>query len=88
MGVAETQQEKDEKTVKQRNIEETADEFRTKCVHFTSATFSFTLDVFGCYKNTTCLALRVQSSYTFTYKHSHSKAWHQTYCERIERPSN
>lgn len=29
MGVAETQQEKDEETIKQRKIAETADEFRT-----------------------------------------------------------
>lgn len=33
MGVAETQREKDEETVKQRKIAETADEFRADNIH-------------------------------------------------------
>lgn len=81
MGVAGTHQGNDEETVKQRNTVETAHEFRTDYAHSTGATFSFTSGVFGCYKNTTCpdplragiKALTVQSRYTFTYKHSHSK---------------
>lgn len=52
MGVAETRQEKDKETVTQRNIAETADEFKEDYIHSTSVTFIFsTLDVFGCYKN-------------------------------------
>lgn len=40
-GVAETHQEKDEETVKQRKIAETADEFRTDYIHSARMTVTF-----------------------------------------------